>query len=135
MTSQRTFPSKLALSAEIVVTYARTRWLLRRHDLPGALGALRSRTNGRGADGEPAVETGRGLGHAVGRALSPLPADSRCLMRSLVLSGLLDRRGIANTLVIGVRPGERFGAHAWVEVAGQPVLDPVAGHFGRLVEL
>jgi hypothetical protein len=43
-------------------------------------------------------------------------------MRSLVLTALLSRRGIASTLVIGVRPGGEFGAHAWVEHEGAPLL-------------
>ena len=38
---------------------------------------------------------GRRLGHAVARTLRVLPADSRCLMQSLVLTRLLARRGIA----------------------------------------
>jgi hypothetical protein len=84
--------------------------------------------------GEPAVQ-GRRLGYAVVRTLRLLPTDSRCLMRSLVLTRLLARRGIAGTLVIGVRTGERFEAHAWVEHSGTPLLDPGDATFRRLVEL
>ncbi len=78
---------------------------------------------------------GKRLGYAVSRTLALLPAESRCLMRSLVLVTLLSRRGIASSLVIGVRPGQRFAAHAWVEHEGEPLLPPRGKRFERLVEL
>jgi hypothetical protein len=37
--------------------------------------------------------------------------------------------------VIGARTQPEFLAHAWVEHAGNPVLNPGDGSFGRLVEL
>jgi Transglutaminase-like superfamily len=46
-----------------------------------------------------------------------------CLQRSLVLTRLLRRRGVAADLVIGCRPLP-FQSHAWVEVAGEAVGDP-----------
>jgi hypothetical protein len=50
------------------------------------------------------------------------PVLTKCLARSLTLSALLGRRGVASEVVIGVRPGgEPLDAHAWVEVDGQPV--------------
>jgi hypothetical protein len=59
---------------------------------------------------------------------------ARCLGRSLVLWFLLRRRGIDAELVIGAampRGGE-LPAHAWVEVAGEPVndADDVRERFG-----
>ena len=50
---------------------------------------------------------------------------ARCLGRSLVLWFLLRRRGIDAELVIGAdRPrGGELPAHAWVELAGEPVND------------
>lgn len=50
---------------------------------------------------------------------------ARCLGRSLVLWFLLRRRGIDAELVIGAERAEagRLPAHAWVEVAGEPVND------------
>ena len=50
---------------------------------------------------------------------------ARCLDRSLVLWFLLRRRGIDADLVIGADRPEagRLPAHAWVEVAGEPVND------------
>ena len=69
------------------------------------------------------------------RTLTALPADSRCLMSSLVLTRLLARRGIDSELVIAVEPGEQFGAHAWVEHDGSPLLSPGVGAFEELVTL
>lgn len=50
-----------------------------------------------------------------------------CLSRSVTLWWLLGRRGIANTLRIGVRrEGPVLLAHAWVERAGRPLNDSEA---------
>ena len=114
---------KLGLVAEILLAYARTRWSLRRRDLPGALRELRPPATRLPAPAD-ATRTGRRLGRAVVRTLAPLPTDSRCLMRSLVLTNLLARRGLESSLVLGVRPGESFAAHAWVELDSVPLLDP-----------
>jgi hypothetical protein len=126
---------RIALAAEIGLAYARSRWLLSRRDLPATLQALRPRTAGASASNADGVLAGLHLAHATGRLLEALPADSRCLMRSLVVSRLLDRRRIPSAVVIGVTSGEAFGAHAWVEVAGHPVLEPGDGSYLRLVEL
>lgn len=73
------------------------------------------------------------LGRAVVRTLGLLPTDSRCLIRSLVLTRILTRRSIPHTLVIGVRNDPEFAAHAWVEHEGRPVLP--SGEYTRLTEL
>jgi hypothetical protein len=73
------------------------------------------------------------LGRAVGKTLGILPTDSRCLIRSLVLTRILTRRSIPHTLVIGVRNDPKFTAHAWVEHEGRPILP--AGEYTRLTEL
>jgi Transglutaminase-like superfamily len=83
---------------------------------------------------DPLVEA-RHLGSAVTRTLALLPGDTRCLVRSLVLTRLLARRGIPATLVIATRTTPSFAAHAWVEHAGRPVLPPGDRSFGRIVEL
>lgn len=57
---------------------------------------------------------------AARRGLDP----GNCLSRSVTLWWLLRRRGIANTLRIGVRrEGPVLLAHAWVEHAGRPLND------------
>jgi hypothetical protein len=55
----------------------------------------------------------------------------------LVLLRLLARRGVAGSLVIAARPEseDAFEAHAWVEVAGRPVLRTASPEYGRLVTL
>lgn len=73
------------------------------------------------------------LGRVVGKTLRLLPTDSRCLIRALVVTRMLARRGIPCTLVIGVRKESEFEAHAWVEHEGQPILPP--GRYTRLLEL
>jgi hypothetical protein len=128
---------RVRLAGEILRAYAHARWRLWRGDLPSTLSALR---------GDPlpdpptiterrAVVEGVLLGDAVRRTLRLLPAESRCLMRSLVLTSLLARRGVASSLVIGVRGGDAFGAHAWVELGDRPLLPPGGETYERLVEL
>lgn len=130
------FPARLYLAAEILVAYVRARRLMRRSDLPSTLAVLRKHGDGLNGQcaGEEVAEALR-LANATVRLLSVIPADSRCLMCSLVLSRLLDRRRIPCALVIGVRPGAAFGAHAWVEVGAYPVLARGDGTFARLIEL
>jgi hypothetical protein len=130
----RRLARRAALSLEIAGIYPRAWWLLHNRELPATLRVLRPG----GSDGDPGpqgVSTAAFLGHAVTRLLSHLPVDSRCLIRSLVLTRMLDRRGIPSLLVIGVNPGETLAAHAWVEVCGHAVLP--AGEFAerRLAQL
>lgn len=124
---------RAALAAEILAAYVSARRRLRHTALPVALAGLRGPA--RAVAAPDAVATGRGLGRAVARTLAILPAESRCLVRALVLTRLLARRGIDSRLVIAVRPGERFAAHAWVEHGGEPLLPPGAPAFSRLVSL
>jgi Transglutaminase-like superfamily len=129
--------TRLALGAEIVTTYARARRLLRRSDVREAVAALRGRAgSGEDRGRQEDYAAGLRLGRAVTRVLGPLPVDSRCLMSSLVLCGLLGRRGIGSSVVIGVRSGESFGAHSWVELGGRSVLPaPDEAGYERLVAL
>jgi hypothetical protein len=128
---------KLALALEVAAAFVRVRIELRRADLRRALARLR---------GDPPPprpdETDRQslaewlrLGQVVGRSLRLLPGDTRCLTQSLVLLRLLARRGVGGALVIAVRPGASFGAHAWVEVADRALLPRGESEFERLVEL
>jgi hypothetical protein len=124
--------AKLRLGAEILATYGRVRWTMRQPDLAVVVGRLRAVA----IDSPPPSRSGRlRLARAVARVLSLLPADSRCLVRSLVLLRVLARRGVASTLVIGVRPGSEFAAHAWVECAGDSLIPDGAGEFSRLAEI
>lgn len=128
---------KARLATEVVRSYARVRWLMRRTDLRSALRDLREAP---GAQSPPAgddrLQAGDRLGRAVDGTLPRLPVDASCLLKSLTLSRMLARRGIDSVLVIGVdAPGEDFGAHAWVEVDGRALLQPGGEKYPRLVDL
>jgi transglutaminase superfamily protein len=126
---------KARLAAEILAVYAHARWTVARHEVSAAIEQLRRRPGQPQPPDDPsAYRTGLRLGAAVGTILSRLPTDSRCLARSLVLTSLLARRGIPSSLVIGVRGAPDFGAHAWVEYGGMPLLRDEQSTYHRLVE-
>lgn len=53
-----------------------------------------------------------------------------CLRQALVVSTLLQRRGLDARLQIGVQhTGERFGAHAWVDLEGVALGQPLNNSF------
>jgi Transglutaminase-like superfamily len=125
-------PAKLRLAAEILIAYCRVRWAMRRRELRDVVERLRA---GR-AEAVPIPPQGRRqLAGAVMGVLSILPTDSRCLVRSLVYLALLQRRGVAGALVIGVRTEPEFAAHAWVEIEGEALLPSGDGEFTPLTVL
>jgi hypothetical protein len=137
---------KLMLALEIVATYARARWWLRRADITetaalARLGAARdSRPTpvGSEAAARPAREEallGLRLGMVIQRVFRLLPGDTRCLTRSIVLMRMLARRQVDTKLIIGVRAAPSFGAHAWIEHRGKPLLEPIEPDGQRMVEL
>lgn len=134
--------SKVWLGAEVLVTYCQVRWWMpgqRIEDVVAKLREGQGRGRSPGADDlsdDPVAQRlgALRLGRAVSRTVRLLPTDSRCLVRSLVLTRLLGRRGIPSSLVIGVMSEPQFAAHAWVEHAGAPLLSPGNG-FERLVEV
>ena len=130
---------RAALALEVLAIYARVRWLLLRRGAVNAVPILRGGLQEHAAAEPENLRVRRGLhfGRAVVRVLRLLPTDNRCLMRSLVLTGLLTRRGVYSKVVIGVRPDPSFGSHAWVEVDGHPLLATGDGgsEYHRLVEL
>ena len=129
----RSLAEKARLALEIVRTCVVVRRRLRSDGLPPTLEWLRLPL---AAGTRPADPASLELGRAVRRTLAPLPADTRCLTQSLVLLGLLARRGIPATLVLGVEStGARFGAHAWVEHDRRPLLPPGTDPERRLAEL
>ena len=120
---RRRMPADLRarVALEIVATYAEVRWRLVRGDVRDVVAGLRG--DGRDVlDRMDAYRIGRRLAQPVRRTLDPLPWDSRCLMRSLVLLRMLARRGVICDVVIGVRTGATFEAHAWIEHHGVPLL-------------
>jgi Transglutaminase-like superfamily len=122
---------------ELLVVYARARWLVLRRGAPETAPVLRLGLREHVSADLDGLRVLRSLllGRAVMRVLGLMPADSRCLMRSLVLVGMLARRGVYSTVVIGVQADPRFAAHAWVEVDGRPVLPTNESTFQRLVEI
>jgi hypothetical protein len=118
---------KLVLIAEVVRHYVRARRLLSRRDLPAALATIRSSPPVAPRGDLARLDDAR-LARATILVMRLLPGDTRCLMRSLVLLGLLASRARPATLVIGVRTGADFRAHSWLEVGGRPLL-PTEGYF------
>jgi hypothetical protein len=130
---------KLGLATEVVGAYVRIRWTLARGkgvaETAEMLRAAAPPREGRPEDDRAEKLAGLRLGRAVGKTLGVVPADARCLIRSLVLTSLLARRGIDSSVVIGVKAEPEFAAHAWVETGGTPLLPPGDGEYSRLVEI
>ncbi len=115
--------AKAALLVEILVAYARVRWLLWRRDLPSVVASLRGRRRSRPtfAPGDRRSPRAGGRTDASARSVRlPLP---RPLAR--LDDACSSRRGIASTLVIGVDVDPAFSAHAWVESGGRALLPPL----------
>ena len=129
---------RLSLVLEVLATYCQVRWTFHRRPLDDAVTILRAEpvrgSRGPAGDQEAFVPVER-LGYIVQSVLRPLPTDSRCLMRSLVLTRVLARRGLRSSLHIGVATEPQFAAHAWVEYAGKPVLPSYGVAFSRLHQL
>lgn len=127
---------RLRFVAEALAAYAYARWYLLGHDLPTAVSSVRARAR-RLSPRRPAPisDDPQRLVFAAVRVLERLPTDSRCLTRSLVVLGLLARRGVATSLVIGVDVDPGFAAHAWVEREGVPLLPAGGFGAGRLTSL
>jgi hypothetical protein len=126
---------RLRLAAEILAAYAQAKLALRRAPIAEVVQGLRARAPTESPPTQASLAEALRLGRAVTRLLRHVPGDTRCLARSLVLTRLLAGRGIQAKLVIGARTKPEFLAHAWVEHAGDAVLDPGDESFGRLVEL
>ncbi len=127
--------AKVRLGAEILAAYATVRRQMGREQLPEVLAEVRTGADAGGDDPARRLAGSVRLGRAVRRVLGSLPADSTCLIESIVLVTLLERRGVETSLVIGVEPGDDFRAHAWVELMGEPLLPASQGVYERLTEL
>jgi hypothetical protein len=130
----RVLLARAALVAEVLATYVLVRWHVRRQDLPTAVAALRARPRRR-LPRALADRDERRLAAGAERVVAKLPGDSRCLMRSLVVLTMLARRGIDSRLVLAARPEPTFGAHAWIERAGEPLLPTRGFADARLTDL
>lgn len=97
-----------------------------------------SRTLALNGRDEPAVarpSSGARLAWLVEVAGRYSPINATCLKKAIVLSWLLERRGIATTLRIGVaRRDGALIAHAWLEQGGEVLLGhPGSDEYERLV--
>ncbi len=128
---------RLLLGAEILTTYCRVRLRLLRDQFPVALAAIRDAGSSTPQPFDSTVTYLRAarLARAVQRTLRLVPADARCLMQSLVLTSILARRGIETKLVLAVKGGQEFEAHAWVQYGAQPLLPDSQGVYQVLAEL
>jgi hypothetical protein len=128
--------SRLKLACEILTAYVRVRWTIRSCEPPEAVSRLRAyaRRHPLASDRGGEIMAGWRLGRAVMKTLHPLPTDSRCLMRSLTLLTVMERRSLSPTLVIAVRP-QPFAAHAWIELHGQALLPAGEPGYERITEL
>jgi hypothetical protein len=129
--------TRLLLAVEVTATYLATRWTLRRMPIEPAIERLRgyrpAAAAGNGALTAAERRAARRLARATLATLALLPADSRCLYRSVVLTALLARRSIDSSVVVGVRTDPKFEAHAWVECCGRPLLPD--SDFARLTAI
>ena len=125
------------LVVEVLGVYARVRWLTVRRGPVEAVSVLREGLREHALDDRDGLLVLRSLlfGRAVTRVLGYLPTDNRCLMRSLVITAMLARRGVFAKVVIGARPSPSFAAHAWVEVNGTPLLPGDDASYARFVEV
>ena len=70
-------------------------------------------------DGALAAREYQRLRRFVAVAYEMLPFPATCLRQSLVLYGLLERRGVASRFCVGVtKDGSALSAHAWIDCDG-----------------
>ena len=75
------------------------------------------------------------IGWAVTRIASYFPGSAMCLAQALAARAMLNRRGIASLLHVGVARSQAapFEAHAWLEAAGVEVTGyPVPPHLREI---
>ncbi|MDQ3721881.1 MAG: lasso peptide biosynthesis protein, partial [Actinomycetota bacterium] len=95
---------RLRLALEIIWAYVIVRFSLRRRGAARTLDSVRRRPGiALPLDGYSSLATAMRLGRGVQKTLGVLPLDSRCLIRSLVLTRLLARRGLDSTVVFAAR--------------------------------
>lgn len=113
---------RLRIAAEVVSNYAPLWRALRTDNLPGMAAAARRVDRPLPTPPDQQAELAVRLADMVQGVMRVLPTDTRCLITSLVTLRILANRSIDGRLVIGVRGGDEFRAHAWVEHGSQPLL-------------
>jgi hypothetical protein len=124
--------NRLLLALEVVAAYVYVRMTMRGPDIRQTLARLREGASTATPDD---MKVALRLARAVDRTLAFIPRRSRCLVKSLVLTKLLARRGIDSSLLIAVAPGPQLEAHAWLEAADFTLLQPATSAHDLLVRL
>jgi hypothetical protein len=132
----RRLASFLALSAwergvflRALVLLPRTALRIRRHGLRGAQAPLASSAPTGAMPSADAQSLARRIAWLVDAAARRGLFRASCLPRSLTLQRLLQERGIASELRVGVRKhAGRLEAHAWIECHGAPLLESAQVH-------
>jgi hypothetical protein len=120
--------------ASVAVRTRPTGQLVSPASAPAAGGAVRTTPGGAGPDAR--IDTARRLALAVARAAENGVLRPTCLVRSVALQRMLERRGLSGSRIhIGVRMHEgEFLAHAWVEWSGE-ILGDSRWHVDRFSPL
>ncbi|MGN7929317.1 lasso peptide biosynthesis B2 protein [Sphingopyxis sp. 22461] len=108
--SHESFSPRMALSTAFALRWARR--AMRPEQIGFTIEAVRARKAGVGpsaADGEIEIVSAR---YAAARWLNPVP--QRCLIDALALDHILLARGLASTMVFGIRMSP-FKAHCWLQ--------------------
>lgn len=116
-------PARAAIALETLRQYWRVRRMAKTMPLPRVLEQIRGDLDHPARHRVFTTNPYR-LSAIVQRVIAVLPTDTRCLMRSLTLLAMLTRRGTDAVLVLGINRSEEFGAHAWLELDGKPLLKP-----------
>jgi len=124
---------RLRIAIEVLANYVPLWRAVRTDDLAGMAATARAGVRAIPTPPDRHAETAARIGEMVQRVMRLLPTDKRCLITSLVTLRVLSNRTIEGKLVIGVRTGETFSAHAWVEHDAHPILP--SGNYVRLHEL
>ena len=124
------------LLVETTAELLRAWWLVRRHPFNAYAATLgQTRPGEFEASHDMALAPLRDFRWALKRVNQLARGRFTCLMLAIAAKRMLDRRGMANTLVLGVRPDkgaddDPFGAHAWLRAGPHIVIgqEERAGH-------
>jgi len=126
------------LLAESTWFLLRAAWLVRRRPFrtyAPSLGQVHSGEFMDRSDNQPLIHAVAEIRWALKRVNRLAGGRFTCLMLAMAGQRLLHRRGLAATLVLGVRPeggvgDDPFGAHAWLRAGDQVVIgqEECAGH-------
>lgn len=103
-----------------------------RYEVEPLPGLLRGLSLGSPRPSLPLSSLGTAIARAERWASRPLRAHDTCLFRALARFALLARYGHSPRFVLGAPPDAAAAGHAWVELDGQPWLEPGQPAFPRI---